>query len=262
MKIKGNGVIVAGGGSGLGNVAAGMLRDAGAHVGVIDLSPGAWSGAFAKADVADEHEVGRAFDLLLPATGAVRVLLNTTGAGHSGLSVGPHRKVTAAGFRRVLDVNTLGSFILAQAAAERMSVAEADEQGERGVIVNTSSIVAMEGQIGTAAYAAAKGGINAMTLPLAREFARYGIRVVTIAPGIFETPMFTNAKGPMVNWLREQVQFPGRPGDASEFADCVRAVVENRMFNGSVIRLDGAYRVPPGRSDWWEDQDRRPLDDG
>lgn len=252
MKVAGSGAIVAGGGSGLGLATASMLRAAGANVGVIDLAAGGWDGPFAMADVVDEHDVGRAFEALAPETGPVRVLLNTTGTGHSGLTTGPSRRVSAAGFRRVLDVNTLGSFILAQAAAERMRLCNADEAGERGVIINTSSIVAMEGQIGTAAYAAAKGGINAMTLPLAREFAPHGIRVMTVAPGIFETPMFTNARGPMVDWLREQVQFPDRPGEAAEFAHCVRSIVENRMLNGTVLRLDGAYRVPPGRSDWWE----------
>lgn len=253
MRIEGSGIIVAGGGSGLGHRTATMLRDAGARVGVLDLKPGAWDGAFAEADVADQASVARAFDALAPAVGTLRVLLNTTGTGHSGLSAGPGRKVTAAGFRRVLDVNTLGSFILAQAAAERMIGSDADEEGERGVIVNTSSIVAQEGQIGTAAYAAAKGGIDAMTLPLAREFARYGVRVLTIAPGIYETPMFSNARGPMVDWLREQVQFPRRPGHADEFAEAVLHMIHNRMFNGTTFRIDGAYRVPPGRSDWWLD---------
>ncbi|MCM8731626.1 SDR family oxidoreductase [Hephaestia sp. GCM10023244] len=252
MKIEASGVIIAGGGSGLGHASAVALRDAGARVAVLDMNPGAWDGAYAEADVADEHAVERAFDALAPQIGALRVVLNTTGTGHSGLSAGPGRTVTAAGFRRVLDVNTLGSFILAQAAAERMIGSEADDQGERGVIINTSSIVAQEGQIGTAAYAAAKGGIDAMTLPLAREFARYGIRVLTIAPGIYETPMFSNAKGPMVDWLREQVQFPDRPGHASEFAEAVMHLIHNRMFNGTTLRIDGAYRVPPGRSDWWE----------
>jgi len=251
MKIEGSGVIVAGGGSGLGHATAVMLRDAGARVGVLDLKSGAWDGAFAEADVADDQSVERAFDVLARDTGTLRALLNTTGTGHSGLSAGPGRKVTAAGFRRVLDVNTLGSFILAQVAAERMIAADADEEGERGVIINTSSIVAQEGQIGTAAYAAAKGGIDAMTLPLAREFARYGVRVLTIAPGIYETPMFSNARGPMVDWLREQVQFPNRPGHAGEFAEAVLHLIHNRMFNGTTFRIDGAYRVPPGRSDWW-----------
>lgn len=253
MKIEGSGVIVAGGGSGLGLTTAIALRDAGARVGVLDMKRGAWDGLFAEADVADEESVERAFDALTPETGTLRAMLNTTGTGHSGLSAGPGRKVTAAGFRRVLDVNTLGSFILVQAAAERMIASDPDEEGERGVLINTSSIVAQEGQIGTAAYAAAKGGIDAMTLPLAREFAQYGVRVMTIAPGIYETPMFSNAKGPMVDWLREQVQFPKRPGHASEFADAVLHMIHNRMFNGTTFRIDGAYRVPPGRSDWWMD---------
>jgi 3-hydroxyacyl-CoA dehydrogenase / 3-hydroxy-2-methylbutyryl-CoA dehydrogenase len=254
MKIEGRGVIVAGGSSGLGLETALHLRDRGAKVAVIDQKrTDGWDGPIAEADVADEASVARAFDTLMPLIGTLRALLNTTGTGHSGLSAGPGRKVTAAGFRRVLDVNTLGSFILAQAAAEHMIASDPDEAGERGVIINTSSIVAMEGQIGTAAYAAAKGGINAMTLPLAREFAPHGIRVMVIAPGIFETPMFSNAKGPMVEWLREQVQFPDRPGDAAEFAAMVAHIVENRMLNGEVIRLDGAYRVPPGRHDWWRE---------
>jgi len=253
MRIEGSGFVVAGGGSGLGLTAARSLRDAGARVGVLDLKQGEWDGAFANADVADEAGVEQALDALVSEIGQLRGLLNTTGIGHSGLSAGPGRKVTADGFRRVLDVNTLGSFILAQAAAERMIASEPDEHGERGVIINTSSIVAFEGQIGTAAYAAAKGGINAMTLPLAREFGRYGIRVVTIAPGIFETPMFSQARGPMVDWLRDQVVYPDRPGDAVEFAEMVAHIGRNRMLNGTVIRLDGAYRVPPGRHDWWVD---------
>lgn len=253
MKIEGRGFVVAGGGSGLGLATARSLRDAGALVGVLDLKQGEWDGAFAHADVADEAGVNQALDALATEIGQLRGLLNTTGTGHSGLSAGPGRKVTAEGFRRVLDVNTLGSFVLAQAAAERMIASEPDEHGERGVVINTSSIVAFEGQIGTAAYAAAKGGINAMTLPLAREFGRYGIRVVTIAPGIFETPMFSQARGPMVDWLREQVIYPDRPGDAVEFAEMVAHIVCNRMLNGTVIRLDGAYRVPPGRHDWWVD---------
>lgn len=259
MKIEGTAVVVAGGGSGLGHAAACALRDAGAAVGVLDMHRGAWDGAFAAADVADEQAVDRALTQLERDTGRLRALLNTTGrqvgagggTSHTGLCAGPGRTVTADAFRRTLEVNTLGSFILSQAAAERMIPADPDAAGERGVIIHTSSIVATEGQIGTAAYAASKGGIDAMTLPLAREFARYGVRVVTIAPGIFETPMFANARGPMVDWLREQVQFPARPGEPGEFAQAVRAVIENPMFNGTVLRVDGAYRVPPGRTDWW-----------
>lgn len=259
MKIEGSGIIVAGGGSGLGHAAACALRDAGAKVGVIDMRQGGWDGAFAAADVSDADAVEKAFDALAPATGTLRAMLNTTGRqpamgggdSHVGISAGPGRSVTAAAFRRALDVNTLGSFILSQAAAERMIAADTDDQGERGVIINTSSIVAMEGQVGTAAYAASKGGINAMTLPLAREFAPFGVRVMAIAPGIFETPMFSNARGPMVEWLNRQVQFPARAGTPDEFAQAVASIIENPMFNGTILRVDGAMRVPPGRRDWW-----------
>ena len=254
MRIAGSGIIVAGGSSGLGLETARHLEQAGAVVAILDMKPNPdWAGPFAAADVSDADQVSAAIDTLVARLPGLHALVNTTGTGHSGLSAGPGKKVTAEGFRRVLDVNTLGSFLLAQAAAERMIDNAPDPDGERGIIVNTSSIVAMEGQIGTAAYAAAKAGIHGMTLPLAREFARHGIRVMAIAPGIFETPMFSNARGPMVDWLREQVQFPARPGDASEFAGFVAHVIENRMLNGTVVRLDGAYRVPPGRHDWWED---------
>ncbi len=253
MKIAGSGVIIAGGSSGLGLAAAHHLSAAGARVGIVDLIDNAeWNGPFAAADVSDAAAVAEAFDALGRELPGLHAIVNTTGVGHSGLSAGPGKKVTPEGFRRVLDVNTLGSFILAQAAVDRMVDNAPNADGERGVIINTSSIVAMEGQIGTAAYAAAKAGIHGMTLPLAREFARYGIRVMAIAPGIFETPMFSNARGPMVDWLREQVQFPARPGEADEFARFVAHAIENPMLNGTVIRLDGAYRVPPGRHDWWE----------
>ncbi|MFT3883571.1 MAG: SDR family NAD(P)-dependent oxidoreductase [Gemmatales bacterium] len=253
MRIEGSGIIVAGGSSGLGLETARHLASAGAVVGVLDMKPNPdWTGPFAAADVSDADAVSAAFDTLAAQLPGIHALLNTTGTGHSGISAGPGKKVTPEGFRRVLDVNTLGSFILAQAAVDRMVDNAPTTSGERGVIINTSSIVALEGQIGTAAYAAAKAGIHGMTLPLAREFARYGIRILAIAPGIFETPMFSNAKGPMVEWLRDQVQFPNRPGDASEFAAFVQAAIENVMLNGEVVRLDGAYRVPPGRHDWWE----------
>jgi NAD(P)-dependent dehydrogenase (short-subunit alcohol dehydrogenase family) len=250
--VDGSGVIVAGGASGLGLATAQALREAGARVGVIDMAgAGGWDGAFAKADITDADQVRDAFAALAEPVGQIRGMLNTAGTGRSGLSAGPGARVTAADFRHVLDVNALGSFIMCQAAVEAMLKNEPDANGERGVMVNTSSIVAMEGQIGTAAYAAAKGAINSMTLPLAREFARYGIRLMTIAPGIFETPMFSNARGPMVDWLRDQVQFPARPGAAPEFAAMVRHIFENPMLNGDVLRLDGAYRVPPGEWSWW-----------
>lgn len=250
MKLEGQVAIIAGGSSGLGAETVRYLLAQGMKVGVIDLTD-CENAPCVTADIADEAQVTEAVNRLAGKLGFPRLVLNTTGTGGSGLSAGPGARVDGATFRRVLEVNTLGSFNLARAAAELMIDSEADDHGERGVIINTSSIVAMEGQIGTAAYAAAKGGINAMTLPLAREFARFGIRVMTIAPGIFETPMFSKARGPMVEWLREQVIYPDRPGEAVEFAEMVAHIGCNRMLNGSVIRLDGAYRVPSGRHDWW-----------
>ena len=255
MKLTGSGIVVTGGASGLGLASAQLLREAGARVGVIDIAGrGAWDGAFQQADVSDEAGVERALASLRSEIGGIRGLVNPAGVSGSGLCVGPGRNVGVERFRRALEVNTLGSFIMCSQVAEAMLDLEPDEDGERGVLINVSSIVSLEGQQGTAGYAAAKGGINAMTLPLAREFSPFGIRVMTIAPGIFETPMFRaggSARGEMVQWLEQQVQFPARPGNPSEFAAMVRHIFENRMLNGFVLRLDGAYRVPAGTREMW-----------
>lgn len=255
MKLTGSGVVVTGGASGLGLASAQLLRDAGARVGVIDLAGrGAWDGPFQQADVSDDAGVRGALEALRSEIGGIRGLVNPAGTSGSGLCVGPGKTLDIARFRRALEVNTLGSFIMCSQIAEAMLELEPDEDGERGVLINVSSIVSLEGQLGTAGYAAAKGGINAMTLPLAREFAPFGIRVMTIAPGIFETPMFRAGgavRGGMVRWLEEQVQFPARPGKPSEFAAMVRHIFENPMLNGFVLRLDGAYRVPAGTHQMW-----------
>lgn len=255
MKVAGSGFVITGGASGLGLATAALLRSAGARVGVIDIAgPGGWDGPFAKADVSDEEAVAHALAALKPETGPQRGVLNAAGGGGAGLSVGEGATLSIARFRRALEVNTLSSYILCQHIAAALLAESPDENGERGVLINVSSIVAMEGQMGTAGYAAAKGGIAAMTLPLARELARFGIRVATIAPGIFETPMFNaggHARGPMNASLRAAVQFPARPGNPSEFAGMVRHIIENPMLNGVTIRLDGAYRVPPGEPSWW-----------
>lgn len=255
MNLTGAGVIVTGGASGLGLASAQLLREAGARVGVIDIAGrGGWDGPFQQADVSDEAGVRRALAQLKPELGELKGLVNPAGVSGSGLSVGPGKTLDVARFRRALEVNTLGSFIMCTQIAEEMLALEPGADGERGVLINVSSIVSLEGQLGTAGYAAAKGGINAMTLPLAREFAPFGIRVMTIAPGIFETPMFRAggaARGGMVRWLEEQVQFPARPGDPREFAAMVRHIFENPMLNGFVLRLDGAYRVPPGTRAMW-----------
>ena len=251
MRIEGNGFIVTGGASGLGLATARALRTAGAEVGVIDRAgTGAWDGAFAQADVSNEDQVAGALASLRPALGAIRGMANAAGGGGAGLCVGPNATLTVRGFRRALEINTLGSFIMSTLVAGAMLESEPDETGERGVLINVSSIVAIEGQMGTSGYAAAKGGISAMTLPLARELAPHGIRVMAIAPGIFDTPMFNRAGeagGAMNQGLRAAVQFPPRPGQPDEFAAMVRHIIENPMLNGSVLRLDGAYRVPTRR---------------
>lgn len=247
MKLAASGVVVAGGASGLGLATARLLRETGARVGVLDLEgPGGWDGPFCQADVTDEVQVQAAFEQLEGDTAPLRGLVNTAGLGSAALSIGPDATLTAEQFRRVIEVNALGTFIVAQTAGNRMLRHDPDERGERGVMLHTSSIVSLEGQVGTCAYAAGKGAINAMTLPLAREFARFGIRVVTIAPGIFETRMFNRAPPPMLAWLHEQVQFPPRPGDPAEFAAMARHVFENPMLNGDTLRLDGAFRVGAG----------------
>jgi NAD(P)-dependent dehydrogenase (short-subunit alcohol dehydrogenase family) len=252
MDISGRGVVVTGGNSGLGLETARACRALGANVGVIDLQgDGPWDGALVQADVSDAAAVEAAYQSLKTSLGSVYGVVNCAGGGGSGLCVGPGATLTPEGFRKALMVNAFGSFVSCRAAAELMRSNTPDTTGERGVLVNISSIVAMEGQIGTAGYAAAKGAILGMTLPLARELARFGVRVMTIAPGIFDTPMFLNARGPMVDWLRQQVQFPARAGQASEFASMILQIFQNPMLNGEVIRLDGAFRVPPGEAGWW-----------
>jgi NAD(P)-dependent dehydrogenase (short-subunit alcohol dehydrogenase family) len=262
MDIAGRGIIVTGGASGLGLASAQLLREAGARVGVIDIAGcGGWDGPFQQADVSDEAAIRQALSTLRSELGELRGLVNPAGASGSGLCVGPDKTAGVERFRRALEVNTLGSFIMCTQLAEGMLELEPDANGERGVLIMVSSIVSLEGQLGTAGYAAAKGGINGMTLPLAREFAPWGIRVMTIAPGIFETPMFRaggSARGGLVEWLEQQVQFPARPGHPREFAAMVRHIFENPMLNGFVLRLDGAYRVPPGTHAMWTGRQSHP----
>jgi NAD(P)-dependent dehydrogenase (short-subunit alcohol dehydrogenase family) len=252
MDLSGRGVVVTGGASGLGRATARRLRDEGARVGVIDLkAPSDWDGPSAVADVSDEDQLRAAYAGLTAELGGLHGAVNCAGGGGSGLAVGPNATLTADKVRGALMVNALGTFMSCQIAATAMAANAPDAEGERGVIVNVSSIVALEGQLGTLGYAAAKGAINGMTLPMAREFAPLGIRVMAIAPGIFDTPMFSNRPGPMFDWLRGQVQFPARPGKPEEFARMVRDIFQNPMLNGEILRLDGAFRVPPGDLAFW-----------
>lgn len=200
---------------------------------------------FRQTDVTREEDGKAAVALAVSAFGHLHGLVNCAGIAPAEKVVGreqPHRLET---FARAVQINLIGTFNMIRLAAEAMAKNSPGEDGERGVIVNTASIAAFDGQIGQAAYAASKGGVAAMTLPIARELARLGIRVVTIAPGVFETPMMTGFPEEVQKALAASVPFPARLGQPEEFATLVRHICENRMLNGEVIRLDGALRMPP-----------------
>ena len=252
MKIANNVFLVAGGGSGLGAATAGMLLDAGARVVVADLNDAAgWaakapgSTRFQKTDVTDEAQVQAAVDLCISAFGAIHGVINCAGIAPGERVVGKAGPHALASFERAVRINLTGTFNVIRLAAAKMSLQQPFEGGERGVIVNTSSVASMDGQIGQAAYAASKAGVNGMTLPIARELARFGIRVMTIAPGIFDTPMLQGMSEEIRASLGAQIPFPSRLGKPTEYAALVRHIIENEVLNGEVIRLDGAIRMAP-----------------
>lgn len=252
MDIAGASALVTGGASGLGLATARRLAAAGAHVVIVDLpsSPGAeraaeLGGTFAAADVTDPQQVADAV-ATAAATAPLRVVVNCAG-------IAPPAKVLDRDgaptplehFERIVRVNLVGTYnVIAQASA---AIARTDptESGDRGVIVNTASVAAFDGQIGQPAYSASKGGVHAMTLPIARELARHGIRVCTIAPGIMETPMLAALPEPARASLGQQVPYPQRLGAPDEYAALVASIVENGYLNGETIRLDGAIRMAP-----------------
>jgi NAD(P)-dependent dehydrogenase (short-subunit alcohol dehydrogenase family) len=244
--------LVTGGASGLGFAAARALIDAGAHVFVLDLpsSPGArveeeHGGAltFVPGDVTSADDVTRALDILSE-RGPLRVVVNCAGIGPPGKVLSKDGPLPLEDFERIIRVNLTGTFNVLRLAAERISATESID-GERGVVVNTASVAAFDGQIGQPAYAAAKGGIVSMALPIARELARHQIRVVTVAPGMFDTPLLKTLSEDIRQSLGAQVPHPSRIGDPAEFGALVRHIVENPMLNGEVIRLDGAIRMGP-----------------
>jgi NAD(P)-dependent dehydrogenase (short-subunit alcohol dehydrogenase family) len=252
MKIANNVFLVAGGGSGLGAATARMLLDAGAKVVVADLNDAAgWSGKpagtvrFRKTDVTEEAQVQAAIDLCISDFGGIHGAINCAGVAPGERVVGKAGPHALASFERAVRINLTGTFNVIRLAAARMSAQAPFESGERGVIVNTSSVASMDGQIGQAAYAASKAGVNGMTLPVARELARFGIRVMTIAPGIFDTPMLQGMSEEIRASLGAQIPFPSRLGKPEEYAALVRHIVENEVLNGEVIRLDGAIRMAP-----------------
>ena len=254
MQIGGSTFLIGGGGSGLGAACARRLHTAGANVVIADLNPATGAalaaelGArsrFVPADVTDETAVAAAVEMAQTAFGGLQGAINCAGIAIAEKVIGKEGPHALAAFARVVQVNLVGTFNVARLAAAAMAGGTPNAEGERGVIINTASVAAFEGQIGQAAYAASKGGVAALTLPLARELARYGIRVVTIAPGIFDTPMLAGLPEPARQSLGAQVPFPSRLGRPDEYAALVQHIVENPMLNGEVIRLDGALRMAP-----------------
>ena len=245
MRIEANTFLVAGGGSGLGAATTDMLAASGARVVVADLkgeSPG--DGRFVETDVTDEGSVREAVEATRE-LGELRGAINCAGVASAEKVLGREGPHSLDSFAQVVQVNLVGTFNVIRLAAEAMSRNEPLESGERGVIVNTASVAAFDGQIGQVAYAASKGGVVSLTLPVARELARSGVRVMTIAPGIFDTPMMAGLPEDARESLGDQVPFPSRLGKPEEYADLVKHIVENEMLNGEVIRLDGAIRMAP-----------------
>ncbi|MEV7769789.1 SDR family NAD(P)-dependent oxidoreductase [Microbacterium sp. NPDC086615] len=252
MDISGASALVTGGASGLGLATARRLAAAGAHVTVVDLpsSPGAdiaaeLGGTFAPADVTDAEQVAAAAARASEA-GPLRIVVNCAGIAPPAKVLDRDGTPSPLGdFERVIRVNLIGTYnVIAQTSAV-MARTEPTEGGDRGVIVNTASVAAFDGQIGQPAYSASKGGVHAMTLPIARELARHGIRVCTIAPGIMETPMLKGLPQAAQDSLGQQVPYPSRLGAPDEYARLVLAIVDNGYLNGETIRLDGAIRMAP-----------------
>jgi NAD(P)-dependent dehydrogenase (short-subunit alcohol dehydrogenase family) len=253
MKIENSIFLIAGGGSGLGAATAHMLVANGAKVVIADVNEAGEAVAsqlgpharFLRTDVTDEGQTQAAVDLCVSVFGAIHGAVNCAGVAPGERVVGKTGPHSLASFERAVKINLTGTFNVIRLAAARISLQPPFASGERGVLVNTSSVASMDGQIGQAAYAASKAGVNGMTLPIARELARFGIRVVTIAPGIFDTPMLQGMSEEVRTSLGQQVPFPPRLGKPDEYASLVRHVIENEVLNGEVIRLDGAIRLAP-----------------
>jgi NAD(P)-dependent dehydrogenase (short-subunit alcohol dehydrogenase family) len=253
MDTNGIGVLVTGGGSGLGEATARAFAARGAKVAIVDLDEARGTavaaeieGVFAAADVANEEQVSAAIDTAIRGCGAIHAVVNCAGIAAAMKTVSGSGKAHDLGlFRKVIEVNLIGTFNVARLAAARMVENEPNSDGERGVIINTASVAAFEGQIGQVAYSASKGGVAGMTLPLARDLADRGIRTVTIAPGLFITPMMKGLPEAAQEALGAITPFPPRLGRPEEYAMLALHIVENPMLNGETIRLDGAVRLPP-----------------
>ncbi len=254
MKIDGSTFLITGGSSGLGAACANRLADAGANVLIADLNSEAGealanklgdNGLFIKTDVTSEADVETAVSSAINTFGGLHGVINCAGIAIASKVIGRSGVHDLGAFSKVIQVNLIGTFNVIRLATAVMAQATPNDAGERGVIINTASVAAYDGQMGQAAYAASKGGIVGMTLPIARDLARYGIRVMTIAPGIFETPMLAGLPEKARLSLCEQVPFPSRLGRPDEYAALAQQIIENEMLNGEVIRLDGAIRMAP-----------------
>lgn len=254
MQIQNHVFLVTGGASGLGGATVRHLAAHGARVVIGDLNEIGGKALeqelgeqarFVKMDVTSEADAAYAISVAQSEFGGLHGVINCAGIGTPEKIVGKEGPQPLANFARIININLIGSFNLLRLAAQAMSLQAPNDGGERGIIINTASVAAYEGQIGQAGYAASKAGVVGMTLPAARELARYGIRVVTIAPGLFETPMMASLPSEAQISLGKSVPFPSRLGRPSEYAQLVQAVVENVMLNGETIRLDGALRMSP-----------------
>lgn len=250
MNISGKQAVVSGGASGLGAACVRMIVERGGKAAILDVNEAAGRAIgeefpnkvrFFRADVADETAVRQAIEMIRP----LHIAINCAGIGPAQRTIGKEGPATLDWFTNVIRVNLIGTFNVARLAAWAMSTNEPDEGGERGLIINTASIAAFDGQIGQVAYAASKGGIVGLTLPMARDLSRLGIRVVTIAPGIFDTPLLGKMPDEVRAALGAAVPFPPRLGQPAEYAALAGHIIANTMLNGEVIRLDGALRMAP-----------------
>jgi len=252
MQIRNSIFLVTGGASGLGAATAQMAAANGAKVVIADLQAEAGEklaqeigGKYCRCDVTSESDVKAAVEAALEGFGGLQVLVNCAGIGVGERTIGKDAPHDLARFTKVISINLIGTFNMIRLAADAMAKAGPNAAGERGVIVNTASVAAFDGQIGQAAYSASKGGVVGMTLPIARDLSRNGIRVVTIAPGLFLTPMLLGLPQAAQDSLGKQVPFPSRLGSPAEYAALAKHIIENEMLNGETIRLDGAIRMAP-----------------
>ena len=255
MDIAGHTAIVTGGGSGLGEATVRAIVAAGGNAVILDLakSQGAQiaeelgkQAVYAETNITKEDQVTDALDTAVDQFGSIEIAVNCAGIGSAGRTIGKQNEPFSLDlFRLTIEINLIGTFNVIRLAAARMNENTPNSDGERGVIINTASVAAFDGQIGQCAYSASKGGVVGMTLPIARDLSRHGIRVMTIAPGLFETPMLMGLPEPAREALGASIPFPSRLGRPPEYASLACQIIENPMLNGEVIRLDGAIRMPP-----------------